>query len=121
MRRRRITGVAVTTALLALVVFAAAGYGGNGPESSALKKGTIKVGYGNNLTGFLAAHDKLISNGAKLAVEQINGKGGIGGKGKIALTPEAVNSDPAAPVQVANDLIGKHDAVLVLPSTTHSH
>src|SRR5207302_518099 len=85
---------------------------------TALKKGTIKVGYGNNLTGFLAVHDKLISNGAKLAVEQINGKGGIGGKVHIALTLEDVKSDPAVSVQVANDLIGKHVGVLVLPCNT---
>jgi branched-chain amino acid transport system substrate-binding protein len=83
-----------------------------------LGKGTIKVGYGNNLTGFLAVHDKLISNGAKLAVEQINSKGGIGGKVKIALTLEDVKSDPAVSVQVANDLIGKHVGVLVLPCNT---
>jgi branched-chain amino acid transport system substrate-binding protein len=118
MRRRRITGVAVTTALLALVVFAAAGYGGNGPESSALKKGTISVGYGNNLTGFLAAHDVLISNGAKLAVAQINKKGGIGGKIKINLMLRDVKSRPDTSVQVARDLMNAKVNVLVLPCNT---
>ncbi len=118
MRRRRITGVAVTTALLALVVFAAAGYGGNGPESSALKKGTISVGYGNNLTGFLAAHDVLISNGAKLAVAQINKKGGIGGKITINLMLRDVKSRPDTSVQVARDLMNAKVNVLVLPCNT---
>jgi branched-chain amino acid transport system substrate-binding protein len=118
MRRRRITGVAVTTALLALVVYAAAGYGGNGPESSALKKGTISVGYGNNLTGFLAAHDVLISNGAKLAVAQINKKGGIGGKIKINLMLRDVKSRPDTSVQVARDLMNAKVNVLVLPCNT---
>ena len=90
----------------------------SGGTSAGLSKGTIKVGYGNNLTGFLAVHDKLISNGARLAVEQINRKGGIGGKVRIALTLEDVKSDPAVSVQVANDLIGKHVGVLVLPCNT---
>ena len=118
MSRRRITGVAVTAALLALVVFAAAGFGSSGPQATALKKGTIKVGYGNNLTGFLAAHDVLISNGAKLAVEQINKKGGIGGKIKINLLLRDVQSRPDTSVQVARDLMKAKVNVLVLPCNT---
>ncbi|HEX9380227.1 MAG TPA: ABC transporter substrate-binding protein [Gaiellaceae bacterium] len=118
MSRRRITGVAVTAALLALVVFAVAGFGSSGPQATALKKGTIKVGYGNNLTGFLAAHDVLISNGAKLAVEQINKKGGIGGKIKINLLLRDVQSRPDTSVQVARDLMKAKVNVLVLPCNT---
>ncbi len=118
MSRRRITSVAVTAALLALVVFAAAGFGSSGPQATALKKGTIKVGYGNNLTGFLAAHDVLISNGAKLAVEQINKKGGIGGKIKINLLLRDVQSRPDTSVQVARDLMKAKVNVLVLPCNT---
>ena len=115
MRRfgRRGTQAAVVLGVAALAVAVATGFT-SGRTSTGLAKGTIKVGYGNNLTGFLAVHDKLISNGAKLAVEQINGKGGIGGKVKIALTLEDVKSDPAVSVQVANDLIGKHVGVLVV-------
>jgi len=110
-----------TTALAVIVVgvaAAAVAVATGSASRTGLSKGTIKVGYGNNLTGFLAVHDKLISNGARLAVEQINGKGGIGGKVKIALTLEDVKSDPAVSVQVANDLIGKHVGVLVLPCNT---
>jgi len=118
MSRRRITGVAVTAALLALVVFAVAGFGSSGPQATALKKGTLKVGYGNNLTGFLAAHDVLISNGAKLAVEQINKKGGIGGKIKINLLLRDVQSRPDTSVQVARDLMKAKVNVLVLPCNT---
>jgi branched-chain amino acid transport system substrate-binding protein len=110
------------TAALAVIVVgtaaAAVAVATGSTSRTGLGKGTIKVGYGNNLTGFLAVHDKLISNGAKLAVEQINSKGGIGGKVKIALNLEDVKSDPAVSVQVANDLIGKHVGVLVLPCNT---
>src|ERR687887_2282341 len=118
MRRRTIMGAAVTAALLALGVFAAAGFGSNAPQTRQLKKGTITVGYGNNLTGFLAAHDVLISNGAKLAVEQINKKGGIGGKVKIQLLLRDVKSRPDTSVQVARDLMNAHVQVLVLPCNT---
>jgi branched-chain amino acid transport system substrate-binding protein len=118
MSRRRLTGAAVTAALLALGIFAAAGSGSSGPQVVALKKGTITVGYGNNLTGFLAAHDVLISNGAKLAVEQINKKGGIGGKVKIKLLLRDVKSRPDTSVQVARDLMNAKVNVLVLPCNT---
>jgi branched-chain amino acid transport system substrate-binding protein len=119
MRRfgRRGAGAALVVGVAALAVAVASGFTSGGTSTS-LKKGTIKVGYGNNLTGFLAVHDKLISNGAKLAVEQINAKGGIGGKVHIDLRLEDVKSDPAVSVQVANDLIGKHVGVLVLPCNT---
>ena len=118
MSRRRITGATITAGLLALVVFAAAGFGSSGPQSAALKKGTITVGYGNNLTGFLAAHDVLISNGAKLAVEQINKQGGIGGKIKIKLLLRDVKSRPDTSVQVARDLMKAKVNVLVQPCNT---
>jgi branched-chain amino acid transport system substrate-binding protein len=118
MSRRRFTGAAVLAGLSALVVFAGVGFGGNAPQATALKKGTIKVGYGNNLTGFLAAHDVLISNGAKLAVDQINRKGGIGGKIKINLILRDVQSRPDTSVQVARDLMSAKVNVLILPCNT---
>jgi branched-chain amino acid transport system substrate-binding protein len=90
----------------------------NGQERAALPKTTIKVGFGNNLTGFLAVHDHLISNGALLAVQQINAKGGIGGKVKIDLKLEDVKSDPATAVEVANDLIANKVLAMILPCNT---
>src|SRR2546425_8464485 len=117
MMRRRIMG-AIAAAVLALGVFATTGLGSNGPHAAALKKGTITVGYGNNLTGFLAAHDVLISNGARLAVDQINGKGGIGGKVKIKLLLRDVKSAADTSVQVARDLMSAKVNVLVLPCNT---
>src|SRR5919197_5061867 len=117
MRRRRTTG-AIAIAVVALGVFAATSFGSSGPHSTTLKKGTITVGYGNNLTGFLAAHDVLISNGAKLAVQQINAKGGIGGKVKIKLLLRDVKSRPDTSVQVARDLMSAKVNVLILPCNT---
>jgi len=117
MRRRRTTG-AIAVALVALGVFAATGFGSSGPHAVTLKKGTITVGYGNNLTGFLAAHDVLISNGALLAVQQINAKGGIGGKVKIKLILRDVKSRADTSVQVARDLMNAKVNVLMMPCNT---
>lgn len=117
MRRRRTTG-AIAVAVVALGVFATTGFGSSGPQAVTLKKGTITVGYGNNLTGFLAAHDVLISNGALLAVQQINAKGGIGGKVKIKLLLRDVKSRPDTSVQVARDLMSAKVNVLMLPCNT---
>src|SRR2546426_12218653 len=117
MRKRRITG-AIAAAVLALGVFATTGFGGSGPHATALKKGTISVGYGNNLTGFLAAHDVLISNGAKLAVAQINKKGGIGGKIKINLMLRVVKSRPGTSVQAARELRNAKVRVRGMPAKT---
>jgi len=117
MRRRRTAG-AIALALVVLGVFAATSFGSSGPHAVTLKKGTITVGYGNNLTGFLAAHDVLISNGALLAVQQINAKGGIGGKGKIRLTLRDVKSRADTSVQVARDFLNAKVNVLILPCNT---
>jgi len=117
MRRRRTAG-AIALALVVLGVFAATSFGSSGPHAVTLKKGTITVGYGNNLTGFLAAHDVLISNGALLAVQQINAKGGIGGKVKIKLTLRDVKSRADTSVQVARDFLNAKVNVLILPYNT---
>src|SRR3954454_15659451 len=116
-RIRRPVALAAAGAAALVVVALAAGFT-QGPSSNTLAKGSISVGYGNNLTGFLAVHDKLISNGARLAVAQINAKGGIGGKVKIKLDLQDTKSDPSASVQVANYFIRKHVKVMVLPCNT---
>jgi branched-chain amino acid transport system substrate-binding protein len=91
---------------------------GQGPNTSGLRKGTLKVGYGNNLSGFLAVHDHLISNGAILAVEQINAKGGVGGKVRLNLNLKDVKSDTAESVKVANQLVAAKSDVVMLPCNT---
>ncbi len=115
MTSRTIKALAAAAAL-ALVVLVASGFRGGGDRTQL--SGTITVGYGNNLTGFLAVHDHLISQGAQLAVRQINLTGGIGGRVKIKLHLKDVKSDPATSVEVANEIIGEHDAVMILPCNT---
>src|SRR5436190_24363064 len=109
MSRRTLRMLAAAGAL-ALVIVVATGFG-SGSREARLASGTVSVGFGNNLTGFLAVHDHLISQGAQLAVQQINAKGGIGGKVKIKLKLKDVKSDPATAVEVANAIIGEKDSV----------
>jgi branched-chain amino acid transport system substrate-binding protein len=116
MTKRKGLLLVATVALVAAAVPVANGIGG--PASTSLKKGTLRIGYANNLTGFLAVHDKLISNGAQLAVAQINAKGGIGGKVKISMKLFDVKSDAATSVVVANDIVNQGFPVMVLPCNT---
>jgi branched-chain amino acid transport system substrate-binding protein len=115
MRSRTIKALAAAAAL-ALVVLIASGFRGGGDRTQL--SGTIAVGFGNNLTGFLAVHDHLISQGAQLAVRQINVHGGIGGRVKIKLHLKDVKSDPSTSVEVANEIIGEHDSAMILPCNT---
>lgn len=116
-RRNRVVAAVAVAALAAVVTLVATGFS-SGPSAQRLNSGTIVIGYGNNLTGFLAVHDKLISNGARLAVDQINAKGGIGGKVKIKLNLLDTKSDPTVAVEVARELIQKKVHVMVLPCNT---
>jgi branched-chain amino acid transport system substrate-binding protein len=109
--------VRATVALvtLGLVVTVAAGF----RQGSELSRGKLVIGYGNNLSGFLAVHDHLISDGAKLAVAQINAKGGIGGKIKIQLKLKDTKTDLATSVQVANEFAADRSVkILLLPCNT---
>jgi branched-chain amino acid transport system substrate-binding protein len=127
-RRRLIAAWAVLAAGAALVVSACGGGGEEAASSTTaltetagpkeLQAGTITVGYGNNLTGFLAVHDSVISEGAKVEVNDINAQGGIGGKVKIDLMIEDTKTDPGVSVQVARSLVQKDVDVVILPCNT---
>jgi branched-chain amino acid transport system substrate-binding protein len=77
----------------------------------------IRIGFHAPLTGFAAADGKSAVNGAELAVEQINAKGGIKGR-KIELV---VNDDQARPdqaVPLANKYVG--DGLKIVVSGSYS-
>ncbi|HEX6266962.1 MAG TPA: ABC transporter substrate-binding protein, partial [Burkholderiales bacterium] len=77
----------------------------------------VRIGFHAPLTGFAASDGKSALNGAQLAVEQINAKGGIGGK-KIELV---VNDDQARPdqaVPLANKYVG--DGLKIVVSGSYS-
>ncbi|MGQ0544390.1 MAG: ABC transporter substrate-binding protein, partial [Betaproteobacteria bacterium] len=94
------------TALLALAAFAVPAAAQN-----------VRIGFHAPLTGFAAADGKSALNGAELAVEQINARGGIKGR-KIELV---VNDDQARPdqaVPLANKYIG--DGLKIVVSGSYS-
>ncbi len=83
-----VPAIALATALL-----------GGGAEAQ-----TIKIGVNEPLTGAFAASGTYVVNGAKIAADEINAKGGILGK-KIELVVEDNKSNPTEAAAVAEKLI----------------
>lgn len=77
----------------------------------------IRIGFHVPQTGFAAADGKSALHGAELAVEQINGKGGVLGR-KLALVvyDDQAKADQAGPI--ANRLLG--DGVKIVISGSYS-
>lgn len=72
---------------------------------------TFKIGFNAPLTGFAASDGKSASEGAKLAVEQINSAGGINGK-MLELVIYDDQAKPAQAIPIANKLIGQDKVVI---------
>src|SRR4249919_4373681 len=88
---------ATKTALAAIVLAAGLATGAGAQE-------TIKVGVIQPLTGAFAASGNYVANGAKIAADEINAKGGILGK-KLELVIEDNKSNPTEAAAVAEKLI----------------
>src|SRR5262245_46563116 len=88
----------IKTALLATAVLA----GGLMAEASAQQN--IKIGVIQPLTGPFAASGNYVANGARIAMDEINAKGGILGQ-KIELIIEDNKSNPTEAAAVAEKLI----------------
>jgi branched-chain amino acid transport system substrate-binding protein len=71
----------------------------------------IKIGFHAPLTGFAASDGKSASEGAKLAVEQINSTGGVIGK-MIELVIYDDQAKAAQAIPIANKLIGQDKVVI---------
>ncbi|MDY6790116.1 MAG: ABC transporter substrate-binding protein [Thermodesulfobacteriota bacterium] len=71
----------------------------------------IKIGLNVPLTGFAASDGKSASEGAKLALEQINEAGGIHGK-MIELVIYDDQAQPSQAIHIANKLIGQDKVVI---------
>src|ERR1700716_4232904 len=65
---------------------------------------TIEIGVNQPLTGAVAASGNFVVNGAKIAADEINAKGGILGS-KIELVIEDNKSNPTEAVAAAEKLI----------------
>ncbi|MBJ7602455.1 MAG: ABC transporter substrate-binding protein [Candidatus Dormibacteraeota bacterium] len=69
----------LTFSLAAFVLAAACGGGGGQQNSGGGFKGTKKVGYSGALTGQSALYGKAVSQTLKLAMDDLNAKGGVNG------------------------------------------
>ncbi|MGQ4273759.1 ABC transporter substrate-binding protein [Terrihabitans sp. B22-R8] len=72
--------------------------------STALAQDAIKIGVNQPLTGPFAASGAYVVNGARIAADEINAKGGVLGK-KIQLVIEDNKSNPTEAAAVAEKLI----------------
>jgi branched-chain amino acid transport system substrate-binding protein len=99
------TRVTTTTALLAALLLGVLIIGASAQQS-------IKIGVNEPLTGAFAASGTYVVNGAKIAADEINARGGILGR-KLELVIEDNKSNPTEAVAVAEKLIVR-DKVPVL-------
>jgi branched-chain amino acid transport system substrate-binding protein len=75
----------------------------------------VTIGLATAQTGGLAFADQPSLIGFKMAVEEINAKGGLGGKYKITLDIKDTRTDTAATVQAAQELVAAGVKVLITP------
>ncbi len=105
-----------------LLLFTACGTPGGGTANSGVvdknNSETIKIGLNLELSGAVAAYGNQEKDGAELAVEEINNKGGINNK-KIELVIKDNKSDTAEAAAVAANLTTKENVVaLIGPATS---
>ena len=100
--RRRVLKCAAGSAALGVVGF---------PAITKAQADTIKIGHLTPLTGFLGQLGVYGQNAAKMAVEEINSRGGVLGRKLVLVTEDSVN--PGVAVTKAQKLI-EQDKVLVI-------
>lgn len=70
-----------------------------------LKKGTFMIGWASDKTSYLSFVDEPLRKGMVIAVEEINAKGGIGGKLQIKLDIRDMKADPMLGGTVVQELV----------------
>lgn len=81
--------------------------------AAAAQGSVVKIGVNQPLTGVVAASGNFVTNGAKIAADEINAKGGINGA-KIQLVIEDNKSNPTEAVNAAEKLIVRDKVVALL-------
>lgn len=75
----------------------------------------VTIGLATAQTGGLAYADQPSLAGFKMAVDEINAAGGLGGKYKVTLDIKDTRTDTAATVQAAQELVAAGVKVLITP------
>ncbi|WP_345042418.1 branched-chain amino acid ABC transporter substrate-binding protein [Streptomyces sannanensis] len=100
------------TSVLAVTALAATGCNGLGSGSAGKDNGPIVLGMDIPLSGSSADIGPYMKNGAQLAIDEINAKGGVLGR-KLKLQVEDDACDPKTAVAAANKLVAAGAAVSV--------
>ena len=109
----------LATVAMALLVAACGGTttsSGTGSSTNSYQGKTLNFGAILSLTGAGGVYGPSSRNGMQLAVDQINGKGGVNGA-KIALTVQDDASDKIQSAQVAQQLIQQSQMLALLGPT----
>src|SRR6184192_1564516 len=110
------TRLSAVTAVIAVLLAACGGTPSTQPSASTGPKADIKVGLAISLTGAANIYGPAQQNGAKLAMEQVNAAGGIGGA-KIALVVEDDASARDQGITVFRKLINEDKVAAILGPT----
>lgn len=100
----------ILSALLTTAMLAIAGCGGGGDTKQA---DVIKLGANLEMTGGNATFGQSASNGAKLAIKEVNAKGGVLGK-QITLTVADNKSEAAEAANAMQKLISQDKVVAII-------
>ena len=110
----------LSSAALAAMVMATVMAGCGGGEKKAEKAAasdTIKVGACFELTGNVAVYGKSANSGLKMAVEEINAKGGVNGK-KLEIIEADNKSEPSESGNAYTKLITQNKVVAIVGPAT---
>ncbi len=108
----------LATAAMAAMLCASLLTGCGGEKKQAADTGdTIKVGGAFELTGNVANYGKSIESGFKLAIDEVNEKGGVNGK-KITLVESDNKSEPAESGNSVTKLVTQDKVVAVVGPAT---
>ncbi|MCA0431767.1 MAG: ABC transporter substrate-binding protein [Proteobacteria bacterium] len=83
-------------------------------SSSAMAE-DITIGLATAQTGGLAFADQPSLAGFKMAIDEINANGGLGGKYKVTLDVKDTRTDTAATVQAAQELVAAGVKIMITP------
>ncbi|HWR41313.1 MAG TPA: ABC transporter substrate-binding protein [Patescibacteria group bacterium] len=107
-------------AMLLMVTALAAGCGGGDGKSATSDSKDIKIGVVYELTGNTASFGTAAANGAKMAFEEINAKGGVLGK-QISIVVADNKGEPSESSNAMTKVINQDKVVAVTGFTTSSN
>lgn len=99
----------ISVAVVSVMAFAASGCGSKQDDSS------IIVGVVTAQTGALASYDQPSLAGLRMAVDEINARGGFGGKHPVKLLVRDTRSDTATTAAAAQELVDSGAKIMITP------